>query len=55
MAHAFIAGARRALRPGGSFYLVANRFLRYEQVLRAVFDDVTCAAETNSFRVWKMV
>jgi 16S rRNA (guanine1207-N2)-methyltransferase len=55
VARAFIAGARRALRPGGSFFLVANRFLSYTKLLRESFDDVACVAETRSFRVWKMV
>ena len=48
----FIDGARRALRPGGRLYLVANRFLKYDGWLRAAFERVDCVAETRSYRVW---
>jgi 16S rRNA (guanine1207-N2)-methyltransferase len=53
IAPAFVDGARRALKPGGQLWLVANRFLKYDQPLRAAFADVVCAAETRSYRVWK--
>ena len=36
-AQAFIAEAKRVLRPGGALEMVANRFLSYEGPLRAVF------------------
>ena len=49
----FIEGARRALGPGGQLYLVANRFLKYDQWLRAAFECVACVAETRSYRVWR--
>jgi 16S rRNA (guanine1207-N2)-methyltransferase len=50
---AFVAGARRALKRGGALFLVANRFLRYDQPLRAAFADVACVAETRGYRVWR--
>lgn len=53
VARAFIAQTRRALRPGGRFTLVANAFLRYDQLLHANFDHVACIAQTASFRVWQ--
>lgn len=53
IARGFIAGARRALRPGGRLLLVANRFLRYDEPLRAAFDTVECVAETRRYCVWK--
>ncbi|KPV47370.1 hypothetical protein SE17_42485, partial [Kouleothrix aurantiaca] len=53
VAHAFIAQTRRALRPGGRFTLVANAFLRYDQLLHANFEHVACIAQTASFRVWQ--
>lgn len=37
IAERFIAGAARVLLPGGRFYLVANRFLKYEPTLRQHF------------------
>ena len=53
VARAFIEGARQALKPGGRFYLVANQFIRYDQLLRVSFARVTCVAETRSYRVWR--
>lgn len=53
VARAFIEGARRALKSGGRFYLVANQFIRYDQLLRVSFARVTCVAETRSYRVWR--
>lgn len=40
LGRAFISAAGRLLRPGGSLWMVANRHLAYEQVLRDVFADV---------------
>ncbi len=53
VANAFIAQTRRALRPGGQFVVVANQFIRYDQLLRAAFEQVECLAETRSYRVWQ--
>jgi 16S rRNA (guanine1207-N2)-methyltransferase len=53
IARGFIAAARRALRPGGRLLLVANRFLRYDEPLRAAFDRVDCVVEARGYRVWK--
>ncbi|MFN8501117.1 class I SAM-dependent methyltransferase [Kouleothrix sp.] len=52
IAQAFIAQARRALRPGGRFVLVANQFLRYDQLLRASFARADCLAQSRGYRVW---
>ncbi|HEU5097547.1 MAG TPA: methyltransferase [Roseiflexaceae bacterium] len=52
VARAFIERARHALKPGGKLILVANQFLRYEQVLRSAFEDVACLASNPSYRVW---
>jgi 16S rRNA (guanine1207-N2)-methyltransferase len=52
---ALIAGARRALKPGGALFLVANRFLAYERELRAAFAQVGSVAETRGYRVWHAV
>jgi len=52
IARAFIERARHALEPGGQIVLVANQFLRYDQVLRAAFEQVTCLASNSSYRVW---
>lgn len=52
IARAFIERAQYALEPGGQIVLVANQFLRYDQVLRAAFEQVTCLASNRSYRVW---
>jgi 16S rRNA (guanine1207-N2)-methyltransferase len=52
IARAFIERAQHALVPGGQLMLVANQFLRYDQVLRAAFEQVTCLASNRSYRVW---
>src|SRR6185503_6071520 len=40
VAHAFIERARRVLAPGGRFLLVANHFIRYDQLMRPAFERV---------------
>jgi 16S rRNA (guanine1207-N2)-methyltransferase len=52
VARAFIERARYGLEPGGQLVLVANQFLRYDQVLRSAFEQVTCLASNQSYRVW---
>jgi 16S rRNA (guanine1207-N2)-methyltransferase len=52
VAQAFIERARRVLAPGGRFLLVANDFIRYEQLLRPAFERVETIARTASYRVW---
>ncbi len=53
VARLFIAGAARVLRPGGSLYLVANAFLRYEPWLKERFPRVGIAWESRRFKVWE--
>ena len=50
-ANTFIEHARHLLQPGGTFVLVANRFIRYDQLMRSVFKQVDVVAETRAFRV----
>jgi 16S rRNA G1207 methylase RsmC len=52
VARAFIERAGHALKPGGQLILVANQFLRYEQVLRSTFEHVVCLVANPSYRVW---
>jgi 16S rRNA (guanine1207-N2)-methyltransferase len=52
VAQAFIEGARHALAPGGQLMLVANKFIRYDRLMRALFDEhVECLAETGRYHV----
>ena len=46
-----IDAASRALRPGGRFYMVANRGLPYEKMLKANFASFETLADNNKFRV----
>jgi 16S rRNA (guanine1207-N2)-methyltransferase len=50
-----IAAAARALRPGGRFYMVANRGLPYEPLLKANFTSFETLADNNKFRVSRAV
>ncbi|WP_269583196.1 class I SAM-dependent methyltransferase [Roseibium sp. Sym1] len=51
----FIRAAAGGLRPGGEFYMVANRHLPYEQTLGAVFTTVTQLADEGGYKVIKAV
>ena len=46
-----IEAASRALKPGGRFYMVANRGLPYEPMLKANFASFATLADNNKFRV----
>ena len=46
-----IEAASRALKPGGRLYLVANRGLPYEPMLKANFASFETLADNNKFRV----
>ena len=51
IAESFIRGASQVLRPQGRFYLVANRFLKYEYALKAHFDQVEEVGGNTRFKV----
>jgi 16S rRNA (guanine1207-N2)-methyltransferase len=55
LGQSMIAAAARALRPGGRFYMVANRGLPYEPQLRAHFSSFETLADNNKFRVSRAV
>lgn len=50
---AMIRAAAKALKPGGQLFMVANRGLPYEPVLKAAFREVEQMAEDRTFRVWR--
>jgi 16S rRNA (guanine1207-N2)-methyltransferase len=47
----FIRQAAHVLRPQGRFYLVANRFLKYEPTLKAHFNNVAEVGGNTRFKV----
>ena len=51
IAESFIRGAAQVLRPQGRFYLVANRFLKYEPTLKAHFKLVEEVGGNTRFKV----
>lgn len=51
----FITAAGRALKPGGAFFMVANRHLPYEETLKAAFKTVTVLADNGAFKVFKAI
>ncbi len=55
IARRIIREACEVLRPGGRLCLVANRFLPYDRVMRAMFGAVATIAETRRFRVLEAV
>ena len=50
-----IAAAAHALKPGGRFYMVANRGLPYEPQLKANFASFETLADNNKFRVSRAI
>ncbi len=55
LGQAFIRAAAGALRSGGSFYMVANRHLPYEDTLKAAFKSVSVVTENTAFKVFRAV
>ena len=53
--HQLIADAPKALAPGGLLQIVVQRRIPLDKLLAQHFADVTIAAETGSFRVWRAV
>jgi 16S rRNA (guanine1207-N2)-methyltransferase len=50
-----IETAARSLRPGGRFYMVANRGLPYEPMLKANFASFATLTDNNKFRVSRAI
>jgi 16S rRNA (guanine1207-N2)-methyltransferase len=55
LGQAIIEAAARALKPGGRFYMVANRGLPYELSLKKSFASFETLADNNKFRVTRAV
>jgi 16S rRNA (guanine1207-N2)-methyltransferase len=55
MAQTFITHSHHILNPGGRLVLVANRFIRYDRLMKEVFGNVEGLAETGKFHVLESV
>lgn len=53
IARAFIGQANQALKQGGHFSLVANKFIPYAQTMQKYFGNVQKIAETSRYQVLK--
>jgi 16S rRNA (guanine1207-N2)-methyltransferase len=53
LGQSFIRKAAEALRPGGLCWLVANRHLPYEAVLRSQFRRVALNAEADGYKIYE--
>jgi 16S rRNA (guanine1207-N2)-methyltransferase len=53
LGQSFIRQAAEALRPGGILWLVANRHLPYEGVLKPLFRRVTPKAEAAGYKIYE--
>lgn len=51
----FVRDAARVLRPGGRLTLVANRFLRYGDIIQEIFGNVTTVYADNRYHVLSAV
>lgn len=55
IAERFIRGAAEVLRPHGRFYLVANRFLKYEPAIRECFGTVEEVGGNGRYKVLQAI
>ena len=55
VAHQFVRDARAVLRRGGRFYLVANRHLRYDDLIESIFGAAATVFSDNRYQVLKAV
>lgn len=53
LGQAFIAAAGRMLRRNGMLYLVANRHMPYEEVLRAAFKSVKTVTDEGGYKIFE--
>jgi 16S rRNA (guanine1207-N2)-methyltransferase len=53
LGQSFIRKAAEMLRPGGACWLVANRHLPYESVLKSLFRRMTLKAEAEGYKIYE--
>jgi 16S rRNA (guanine1207-N2)-methyltransferase len=47
----FVRDSKRVLRPGGRLFLVANRFIGYDDLIRQTFGNVDTAYAGSGYHV----
>ena len=55
LGQAFIRTAASALRKGGDLWIVANRHLPYEGVMKPLFSQMTLRVEARGYKVYEAV
>ena len=51
IAQAMISQSFQALNPGGQMIIVANRFIRYDRLIKEIFGNVSSLSESGKFHV----
>ena len=51
IAHSMINQSFQALNPGGQMIIVANRFIRYDRLIKEIFGNISILAESGKFHV----
>lgn len=51
VAHTLIENSYQALKLGGRLIIVANRFIRYNRLIREIFGNISILAESSKFHV----
>ena len=55
IAERMLSNAKHHIAPEGRLWVVANRFLPYDEILERHFASVTVPHQTSRFRIWKAV
>ncbi len=51
VAHALIEASFLALNPGGQLVIVANRFIRYDRLIKEIFGNIAILSESGKFHL----
>jgi 16S rRNA (guanine1207-N2)-methyltransferase len=51
IAHALIEASHQALNPAGRLIIVANRFIRYDRLIRDIFGNISILAQSGKFHI----
>lgn len=51
MANVFIDQGQQVLTENGQFFIVANKFIRYDRIMKDLFQEVSVIVETNRYHL----